>query len=782
MNHRPLLCVLAGFVLGEVWIYQFHETAAKAVFCLCAVIFVMICMRKKGSFFVLIFLLIGAFIGAFRYMYWTSCEEKLSRLLHSDECYLEGQIIEERETTTGVLVVLDQLCIDRKDYIGKVTVYLQEGVSFPLGCTMKLKGELDSFSDATNPGEFDYQAYQKGKGIWACIYKPDVLSVRYGSFLIKEGIYWFRERTAAYLQSSMADSQYGIAMAMVLGEKSELLEEQKSLFEAGGISHILAVSGLHMTLIGAGIYKIFRKIGFSYGVSVLSSFPCIIAYAMMTGAGASCLRASVMLVVYLVAEWRGYVYDLPSSLALSGLWLLWEIPDRLFDSGFLLSFGAMIAISIIWPFLAQIFEYQTGKRRLRDSFFSGVVIAVFTLPLSLYFFYGISMAGLMLNLVVIPLMSILVPLLAFGGIGWMGICPDMVSNLFLYLAGLVIDFYQWLCQIVGMIPGAYIRIGYRGVWFGIIYYGLLFAFMAVLYKSKNGYLNVIIIATWFFMVIILILATGRDDSFMTVLDVGQGDGVLYHSETGKVCMMDGGSTSKKNVGTYVIEPALEYYGIASVDYWFISHMDEDHISGVKELLKKGYPVEYLILPELKEKTEEQIEFEKLAIQNGTEILYMNRGDKLQIGEEHFYCLHPSSNVSSNDTNQNSLVLLLSALNQEILLTGDVEKEGEEEMTEYLLKYFQQNDLSKKADSEKERILKVAHHGSANGSSEEFLEVFAPDMAIVSCGKKNRYGHPAKETVERIHNVGSKLLNTAQVGAVEIRLDGKAKYYGFCNLK
>lgn len=780
MNHRPLLCVLAGFVLGEVWIYRFHETAAKAVFCLCAFIIIVICIQRKGGFFV--FFTLGVMVGVFRCMYWIGCEDRFKDLVSSGEYCMEGQIIEQRETATGVLIVLDRLNIDGRDYIGKVTVYLQEGMSFPLGGTMKVKGAIQDFDSATNPGEFDYGAYQKGKGIWGCIYEPDILSVRYGSFLMKEGIYQFREKTAAYLQNSMKDSQYGIAIAMVLGEKSELLEEQKSLFEVGGISHILAVSGLHMTLIGAGIYKLIRKIGFSYGVSVFSSFPCIIAYAMMTGMSASCLRASVMLLVYLVAEWRGYVYDLPSSLALSGLWLLWEIPDRLFDSGFLLSFGAMIAISIIWPFLAQLFEYQTGKSRLRDSFFSGVVIAVLTLPLSLYFFYGISLAGLMLNLVVIPLMGILVPLVAFGGMGWMVFCPDMVSNLFLYLAGLVIDFYQWICRIAGMIPGAYIRIGYRGVWFGIIYYGVMLVFMVVLYFRENqkGYRN--IIAVWFVMITVLVFVTGRHDSFMTILDMGQGDGILYHSETGKVCMVDGGSTSKKNVGAYVIEPALKYYGTSSVDYWFISHMDEDHTSGVKELLKKGYPVEYLILPELNKKTEEQVEFENLAIQNGTEILYMSRGDKLQIGKEHFYCLHPGLNASSNDTNQNSLVLLLSSLNQEILLTGDVEKEGEEEMTEYLLKHFQQNAVHKNADMERERILKVAHHGSASGSSEEFLEVFAPDMAIVSCGKKNRYGHPAGETVERIQTAGSKLLNTAQLGAVEIRFGERAKYYGFCNLK
>ena len=805
MNKRPLPCVLAGFVLGEVWIYQFRGTAAKAAFCLTAILLLVGCMKWKSSFSlsrrlhlgrwnrkkekertVILTITIGLLLGGMRQWQWNRTGKEFEQLMQKDCCSIEGQIEEKKVTDHSVSVVLNHLSVDGEKCNGKVILYLEEETDFYIGCTMKAEGAITSFSEPTNPGEFNQKAYQEGRGIFGCVYDPEVFEVRYGSFLMKEAVLSFREKMAQYMQAVMEESQYGIAMAMVLGDKTALLEEQKNLFEIGGISHILAVSGLHMTLIGAGIYKLLRKMGLPYGIAVILSFPCIVFYAMMTGMSSSCLRASIMLLVYLFAEWKGYSYDLPSSLALSGLLLLWEIPARLFDSGFVLSFGAMIGVGIFYPMIEEVFDVSP----LICNLIAGVSITVFTLPLSLYYFYGVSLAGLVLNLVVIPLMSVLVPLLSFGGLGWLSCFPTVIGESFLYLAGKGIDFYLYLCRVTKEIPGAYLRTGYRGILYALVYYSVLGVCVLVLLfmgcrkkedriakkeerqkkcKNKQFFGKGIVIIGWTIFLIVFTIFTGRRDNYLTVLDVGQGDGILFHSKSGDVFMIDGGSTSNKKVGQYIIEPALEYYGIGKVDYWFVSHMDEDHISGVKELLEKGYSVENIILPDLKEKTKEQEEFEILAKENGTNLHYMSRGEQIRWEEGLFYCLHPRGNATGEDTNENSLVLLLAVDNQQILLTGDVEKEGEQEMTEYLSLYLQSN-------NETERILKVAHHGSANGTSEYFLNVFKPDMAIVSCGKNNRYGHPAKATVKRIEESNAIFYNTVKCGAIEIRCGRQARYY------
>lgn len=774
MNKRPLLCVLAGFVLGEVWFYQFHETAAKAVFSFVAMMMIIICIRKKDSFF--LFLFIGLLTGGIREIQWISWQNSFEHCLSIENCRIEGKIESEKITDSSHMVIVNELTINQKPYKGRIVVYLESDLNYYLGCTIKLNGMVESFQKPTNPGEFDYKKYQKGKGIWGCVYEPDITEVRYGSFLIKEEVSRFRKTTALYLKSNMDESQYGIATAMLLGEKGELKKSQKTLFEQGGISHVLAVSGLHMTLIGAGIYKLFRKIGFSYPICVVSSFPVILLYAMMTGMSSSCLRASVMLIVYLIAQWKGYIYDLPSSLALAGIWLLWEIPDRILDSGFLLSFGAMIGIGILSPFLQETFMQSMEKNRIKSNFFSGIVIMLCMLPLSFHFFYGVSVAGVFLNIIVIPMMSLLVPLLAFGGMGWLSFFPEFLSKICLFVASVLIGLFQFLCQKTEKIPFAYLQVGYRGKDFVLLYYFLLLlAVMGLCCVNRKRKKYVLLI--WGITVFFFIYFTGRNDSFLVALDVGQGDGILFHSETGEVSMIDGGSSSKKKVGEYIIEPALKFYGITRVNYWFLTHMDEDHTSGVEELLERGYPIQYLILPDLKEQTEKQRELEKLAYQNHTKVIYMSRGSSLRLKKETIYCLHPKKGQAYDDANQGSLVLLLTVKNQEILLTGDVEKSGEEEMKQYW-KTVESRFLGTKEKGNKERILKVAHHGSAYGTGIELLEAFAPNVAINSCGKNNVYGHPAKETVQRILDCGAVFYDTSMFGAIEVKCGEKAQFYSY----
>lgn len=892
MNKRPLPCVLAGFVLGEVWIYQFKETAAIAACCLAAAVLIVMIRsgsRRKGSFFASFFatrdyfpfsligkvllpviereksdffcmrkgkkkplfetmmwvsFLAGILFGGVRQWNWNGQKEAFSLLFDKDTIWIEGQVEEKKTTSQGISLVLRHIVVEGDSYPGKIQIYLEKEPVFVIGSYIKMKGEIEPFSLPTNPGEFNQRTYQEGKGILGCCYQPEIEKVSYGSFLIWDAIMEFREKTGYYLQEKMGKKQQGVAMAMLLGDKSELMEEQKNLFQVGGISHILAVSGLHMTLIGAGIYKLFRKMGLPYGIAVFCSFPCIFLYAVMTGMGSSCLRAAIMLSVYLVAEWKGLSYDLPSSLALSGLLLLWEIPARLFDSGFLLSYGALFGVGIGYPFLKErVFgtmqigrtsgdaigvvkrkkrlknAYQKEKQdwlvwmrekreylleRAKEQLLSGISITVFTLPLSLYFFYGISLAGLLLNLLVIPLMSLLVPLLAFGGVGWISWYPGVVGEIFLFLGGKIIDFYLSLCGYSEKIPGSYLQLGYRGLVFALFYYGSLgslafiFVFRDTMAKGmelkncnrkvtkvmkrdrrkqnqmeqdRKG--NRFLFLSWIIFAMGLIWISGKRGAYLTMLDVGQGDGILYHSREGTVCMVDGGSTSKKKVGSYVIQSALSYYGIGEVDYWFVSHTDEDHISGLVELLEKGYSVGHLILSERREKTENQEKLEKLAKKNGTQLHYMSRGQCISLKHSEFYCLHPKKGASGEDVNQDSMVLMLEEDGQQILLTGDVEKEGEAELTRALKSYQE-----KRKKSQKVKILKTAHHGSKNATQEDFLRVFAPNIALISAGRKNRYGHPSAETLERLKKAGTIYYNTATVGAIEVQLGSNTRYYQY----
>lgn len=349
--------------------------------------------------------------------------------------------------------------------------------------------------------------------------------------------------------------------------------------------------------------------------------------------------------------------------------------------------------------------------------------------------------------------------------------PDYFAGLCLKLAEWILWFYDLLCRFTVKLPFSYIGAGYRGIIFLIWYYILLILLLGMLYavyqKKKKLFFPLFPVAL--ICVSMFVSLTGRKDAFLTMLDVGQGDGILYHSESGEVCMFDGGSTSERNVGKYVLEPALQYYGIDKVDYWFVSHFDDDHISGLKELLESGQNISYLILPVRKEESEKQLELEMLARKNQTKIYYMKQGEQIKLKTSTFYCIYPKKNNKGNE-NENSMVLLLDTSYQQILFTGDVEKEGELNMVKQLSKYS--------LDDSKEQILKVSHHGSANGSQMELLQVFKPDTALISCGENNRYGHPSKETVERIRNAGAGIYETMKYGAIEIRLGKETSYLGY----
>lgn len=872
MNQRPLPLILAAFVLGEVWIWQFQRTAALAALILVSFILSGINWARKSSFcyeiekkytanmphcrkkstFYEIFSSLsvlaacGACLGGVTEYRWLQQKNAFDKWKDGSTYLIEGQIEEKKEGEKSTALTLKHLKIRDfsgnirnyeieevnenkknskvgkegienmnskrrkeiesmnskgwKTQTGKLLLYADANKQYGIGHRIWFLGKIESFSLSSNPGEFNQRRYQEGKGVFGCCYEPDIVNEWYGSFLIGEGLRQVRESLAQIYKTNLTKNQIGPVLAMVLGDKSEMQNEQKELYKLGGISHILAVSGLHMTLLGAGLYRILKRAGLGYGISACFSFPGILAYAIMTGSSSSCLRASLMLMIYLLGEWMGRSYDLCSSLSLAGILLLIEIPDRLFDSGFLLSFGAMGGIGLFYPAVKQglfsesiVKKSTKGKRidkkdiinQIGTGLLGSLSVTVFTLPLSLYFFHGVSVAGIFLNLLVIPLMSLLFFLLVLGGCLSQFDITSVLGCGCLYAGGKTIDFYEVLCKGAEKVPGGYLTLGYRGFIFSVIYYLVLAVFTAILYQwtkkerasqqksreKKNRGRNMakkILSFSTVLCLIVFVLVTGRKDTFLTVLDVGQGDGILFHNRTGEVVFIDGGSTSKKQIGNYIIKPALTYYGISHIDNWIISHTDEDHISGLMELLETGYPIGRLILPKLNETNEKEQLLKQMAKKNQTQVYYFSINDRIVLKEGILISLHPSKKNQGSNVNENSLVMLLSLPFQDIFLTGDVEKNGEE----ILNKAMEQFSFL----PQKERILKVAHHGSANSTGKEFLNLVKPHASIISCGLRNRYGHPAAETIKRLQEAGTEIIRTDIQGAVEIRCKPKTEYY------
>lgn len=269
------------------------------------------------------------------------------------------------------------------------------------------------------------------------------------------------------------------------------------------------------------------------------------------------------------------------------------------------------------------------------------------------------------------------------------------------------------------------------------------------------------------IVIVLILpgyfaCGGSGKLTVTMLDVGQGDGLYIKGPEGMNYFVDGGSSDVSSVGKYRIEPFLKSGGVAVLDYVFISHGDADHMNGIEELLenqKMGIRIKTLVLPPEEVQDDSLKVLARKAAGHGTRVAVMNKGDTLTEEEMKLTCMAPAQEYHGETGNAASMVLEIEFQEFDMLFTGDVEGEGEQL-------------LGRSGQLKKYDVLKAAHHGSKNSSSEEFLEQTKPRISWISAGMENRYGHPHEETLERLDEVGSRIYSTQQCGAVTLVTDGK----------
>ena len=273
------------------------------------------------------------------------------------------------------------------------------------------------------------------------------------------------------------------------------------------------------------------------------------------------------------------------------------------------------------------------------------------------------------------------------------------------------------------------------------------------------------------MVILIHKFEGIEQMKVTVLDVGQGDGIFIKGPGRMTCMIDGGSSDVKQVGQYRIEPYLLSKGVGSLDYVFISHGDSDHINGIEEMItrqKIGVKIKTLVFPEKKVWDESMENLALLAKKSGVKVAVIKEGQTLCDRGMEILCLGPGESYSGESGNAASMILTVSYRDYDFLFTGDVEGEGEEQICEALKKYCPEKKIE---------VLKAAHHGSRNSSSEIFLKQVRPLYTLISAGVDNAYGHPHAETVERLEKINSYIMSTANCGGIEITVEfgGKIQY-------
>ncbi len=661
----------------------------------------------------------------------------------------------------------------------RMKVYGESGSSLfagvKIGQILSMEGTVFSFSTPGNPGQFNEYKYYRELGIQYKYFAKALTVTSNHVNQLEQWLFCLRSAWQETLYRGLPEEEAGIVSAMVLGEKSGLSDEVKDLYKKNGIAHILAISGLHVSLLGAGLFFLLRRYVMPMKGAAVVTAALLLLYGGLTGFPVATKRAVFMMFCVLGARFLGRRYDRLSALALSALVQLLFHPALLFQSGFLMSYGTVLGIAVfLEPFQElgvpfSVWEESAPERwKIWEKMWSAVMasggIFLVTFPILLYSYYEWNPYSFLVNVMILPFVGALILLAVAGSL--LGICWPLGGRFLLGSVHGILRYYQMVCEWTERLPFHRNIAGQPQIWQVAVYYGLMAVFCYVSGQGNGGVFRkkTARIGLLFSAVFILLLPRHTPAGLtITNLDVGQGDCACLQVP-GSVMLVDGGSSDVGKVARYRIVPFLKSQGIGEISYVFLTHSDSDHIGGIREILEDsghmGLAVGTVVVPDIRDPDPEYLDLLRLCSAEGVAVRKMKRGDVLETGGLTLRCLHPSPEYQWESENDYSLVLQIGYGTFRGLFTGDLEMAGESEVLPLL------SDVD---------YLKVSHHGSKGASSSGFLLQTAPRTAVISAGEGNRYGHPAGETLSRLDEAGAAVYVTMDTGAVTVRTDGEQGY-------
>ena len=551
---------------------------------------------------------------------------------------ISGVVEKVSEGTYSKRLMLKKCCINGRRLVNNIVLEISDNTSYGWsarrGDYVEANVELEASQGmlpvpaaAANPGQFDLRQYYKSLGYLYYIEEPEVISVAGGKNRIVYRLDSLKTSLKAVYRKCCTATDAGVYVAMVTGDRSDMDSTVSELFSAAGIGHILAISGLHISLIGMGLYKLLRRIGFLCPMSAIISGIFVVLFGVMTGNSVSATRAIVMFVCAVNAQVLGRRYDILSAVSLSAIILILKNPYVIANSGFLLSFMAIAGVAVVTDgFSVKWLKWLTGP----------AAIQLATFPIILWFYYEVPVYSVFLNLIVVPLMSLI--MISALGCGMLGLISIPAGCFFAGAGHYILILFQYGSELMLSLPGSVFVAGRPELWQVMVYYILLFLFSqrkrVVVWIEKRAVRRCgeaecevkkhrevgreavkggarkcearkcetrkceaekpeagkcvmganIFLRSLLVIAIIILLSRGRSGLEVTFLDVGQGDAIFISLPNGGNVFIDGGSTSSKNIYEKVIEPFLKYKGVRRLDFLFLTHSDADHENGWAQAL------------------------------------------------------------------------------------------------------------------------------------------------------------------------------------------------------
>lgn len=706
----------------------------------------------------------GGIFGLLYILLWTNFHYTPVNALADITHEIEAVVLQRPQQTRYGYSVLVSLKTENGPNIPTVLYFSEQGKDLKIGDKIATIAHLEHTNRDSNGEEITYYT-AKGILLQGSTYGelvvetpqrlPLYLMPAYVSTLLEQGV-----------KDSFSDTREGLVMGLVMGNRDAMTDDFTSSLQRTGLSHTVAVSGMHMAFL-AGMLSLL--LGKNRRRTSLIMIPVVLFFMLVVGSTPSVVRASVMIIMLHIAPLFGRESDHLTSLSFALLLVLMENPYAVNHVGLQLSFGAVLGIFCCSDQITQRLMSacklpvpRTRGRLLRGlGWFARAIICsisatlgamVFTTPLVVFYFGSISLIAPLANLLTIWAVSF-----AFSGgliVGVLSMLSPILGEGLAVVVSPFVDYLNWVIPKLGRTHFASVSVDsiFFILWLIIVYLIVFFVWRAKekipMWVPVSG-----IVATLACAIIFQTIQFRIGSMLVTVLDVGQGQSVLLRIED-KLVLVDCGGSDGDTAGELAAD-AIASSGQTKLDYLILTHFHADHAGGVPQLLKRISPEE-MILPFIGDDIENPLKDEVLALAKAQDISVrlLSEGYNIPIGEGASIQIIPP--LGDADENERGLTILASVDDFDILITGDMGAEVEQLLID-------------NTQLPRVELFVAGHHGSNHSNSQALLDVIKPEIAVISSAQNNRYGHPGADTLWRLTQSGAKIYRTDYMGTVTIRV-------------
>ena len=693
-----------------------------------------------------------------------------------------------------------------------------KNINLEFGDKIQFEGEYIKPSGQRNYRGFDYKKYLKTLNVTGTVKAKEIKVLKKNNLNIVRNVSnQIFLKIKQNIESTYKNKESSLILGIMLGYTDNIENEIKEEFSSNNISHILAISGMHISYIIIGISTLFNKFLGKRKTRILTIFLLII-YVLVTGFFPSIIRAEIMGIMLLLSFFIYRKSDIWTNISLSLLCILITNPFLILNTGLILSYGGTIGIIIFQKNVLELLQQIKIKKKLKsrmevlktnskkskfiintkDKILEMISVTISAqivlMPIIMILFNKIGFSFIFINLLITFII---------GPVVILGFIQIITSFLFFNLGKFISYFLNPLINILLLIsklgsklPLTKIYVSTPQIYILVVYYFLIFilnylfkiynltnlnafqkriknliqVFKYKIIQNKRMLRKILIL----FIVLLFILNVIPKNLKIYFIDIGQGDGTLIITPNNKKILIDGGGSesSEFDVGKSTLLPYLLARKVKKLDYVIISHFDQDHCGALLYIIRE-LKVGTVIIGKQYEISENYNKFKEIVKEKNIKVQVVEAGDKIKIEKNiDLDILWPSSNsmISENAINNNSLVCKLNYKKFSILFTGDIEKVAEDKIVS---KYMSNKNCLNST------VLKVAHHGSKTSSTIDFLNAVNSKYALIGVGENNKFGHPADSTIKNLQEKNIKIYRTDKMGEISIKTNGIKLKINYC---